>query len=113
MTAEFLAMLAVVALTVLVLLEDSGALLVLLPVAAPATFVLCVSLWWWWFKKKRRPPPPAPAAHVFIVVAHDPVAQTHEVRAFTTYELASAEFARLKGVYPPEMVTLASRGVEG
>lgn len=51
---------------------------------------------------------------IFIVIAHDPTAnKTREVRAFTNYDQAAAEFARLKAIYPPEMVTLASREVDG
>lgn len=50
---------------------------------------------------------------IFIVIAHDPTAnKTREVRAFTNYDQAAAEFARLKAIYPPEMVTLASREVD-
>ena len=58
MAAGFLAMFAVVALTVLVLLEESGALLFPLPVAAPATVVLLLVLLWWMLRRRRKTKPP-------------------------------------------------------
>ena len=41
----------------LVLLEESGALLFPLPVAAPATVVLLLVLLWWMLRRRRKTKP--------------------------------------------------------
>lgn len=55
----------------------------------------------------------APLPEVYVVIAHDDQTdKTREVKVFTLYEPARAEYDRLKTIYPPKMVTLAGRMLE-